>query len=391
VTLTVIAVLSWLLAASASFTFLSNLRIYRPASRLVSQESALSTITVLIPARNEEGNILEAIDSILADSSSGVRVIVGDDHSSDRTAELVAVRAAQDGRVSLLSIPSLPAGWNGKQHACERLAEAAQSETLLFMDADVRLEEGALGRMVEEFGRSGASLLSGVPRQICDTWVEQLLIPLIHFVLLAYLPMRRMRRSLSPAYAAGCGQMFLCSSSHYKMAGGHAAIQASMHDGITLPRAFRLAGLKSDLFDATDIARCRMYAGGRQVLAGLTKNAVEGLAKPSRILVFTVLFFFGHILPFPLAIYALWHSEWLAGGLLLAASVLAYLPRFAAVRRFQQPVWSAIAHPLGVFLLIWIQWRALLLHLAGKRSEWKGRGYGNADNFPKTRVFGDSV
>jgi hypothetical protein len=376
--LIVIASLSLLLAAIASFTFLGNLRIYRPAPAGKAGDLHQG-VAVLIPARNEEHNILAAIDSVLADGAAGVRLIVGDDHSSDRTADLVAEGAVQDARVSLIAIPSLPAGWNGKQHACYELAKAARAELLLFMDADVRLEPGALGRMVKQFNESDASLLSGVPRQICGTWMEALLIPLIHFVLLAYLPMQRMRRSLSPAYAAGCGQLFLCRAEDYKRAGGHAAIRASMHDGITLPRAFRLAGLKTDLFDATDVARCRMYAGTRQVLVGLSKNAIEGLAKPSLIGIFTLLFLLGQILPLPLAIVAGMQRHWLACVLAAAACVLSYVPRLAGVRRFDQPVWSAVAHPLGVLGLTVVQWRALGLHLAGKRPAWKGRSYGDKE------------
>jgi hypothetical protein len=370
-----IAIASFVAAAIACFTFLDNLRIYRPAPAADPQHSFVS---VLIPARNEETNIMAAIDSVLTAAGPNVRVLVGDDHSTDKTAELVRGFATRDPRVSLIAIPPLPSGWNGKQHACFVLAQAAESELFLFMDADVRLETGAVGRMAKQLELSGASLLSGVPRQICGSWTEQLLIPLIHFVLLAYLPMRRMRRFPSPAYAAGCGQLFLCRAKDYKLSGGHAAIRQSMHDGITLPRAFRLAGLKTDLFDATDVARCRMYSGNRQALQGLEKNAIEGLAKPSLIGIFTLLFLFGQILPLPLAAVAWAQSRWLALGFALGASALAYVPRLAAVRRFRQPMGSALSHPLGMGLLTLIQWRALIAHLAGKPAAWKGRSYGSS-------------
>jgi cellulose synthase/poly-beta-1,6-N-acetylglucosamine synthase-like glycosyltransferase len=147
-----VAIASLLLAAVACFTFLENLKIYLPAPAGGTSDLASPAISVLIPARNEEANILAAVQSAL-DAAGGeerVRVLVADDHSTDRTAELVAELAKRDGRVALISVPPLPAGWNGKQHACFVLAQAAQTEWLLFMDADVRMEPGSIARMRAE-------------------------------------------------------------------------------------------------------------------------------------------------------------------------------------------------------------------------------------------------
>ncbi len=114
-------------------------------------------------------------------------------------------------------------------------------------------------------------------------FLERLVIPLIHFVLLGFLPLARMRASRSPAYAAGCGQLFLARREAYEKMGGHAVIRTSLHDGLTLPAAFRRAGLATDLFDATDVASCRMYHGAGELWRGLAKNATEGIAHPARI------------------------------------------------------------------------------------------------------------
>ena len=145
--------------------------------------------------------------------------------------------------------------------------------------------------------QSRADLASGIPLQETGTLVEKLVIPLNHFVLLGFLPLARMRRSRHPAYAAGCGQFFLARRSAYEAAGGHAAIQASLHDGITLPRAFRAAGFRTDLCDLTEIATCRMYRTAGDVWRGLAKNATEGLASPGMILPATAILLGGQVLP----------------------------------------------------------------------------------------------
>ena len=151
-------------------------------------------------------------------------------------------------------------------------------------------------------------------------------------------------------------------------------LRDSLHDGIKLPRAFRKAGLATDLFDATDLATCRMYHTNSETWRGLGKNATEGLAAPGTIVPMTALLLGGQVLPFVL----LGLAPLLSGTpLLLAgiATVLAWLPRWIGVRRFRQPLASALLHPVGVVALLAIQWHALVRQLAGKPSEWKGRSY----------------
>src|SRR5207244_4018469 len=131
--------------------------------------------------------------------------------------------------------------------------------------------------------RSGADLGSGFPRQETGTLLEKLVLPLIHFLLLGYLPLIGMRWCRHPAFGAGCGQLFVTRRDAYEAVGGHVAVRASLHDGLTLPRAYRRRGLKTDLCDATELADCRMYRSGRELWYGLAKNAREGLAHPKAI------------------------------------------------------------------------------------------------------------
>lgn len=80
---------------------------------------------------------------------------------------------------------------------------------MLFTDADVRFEPGAVGAGVAFAERAGVDLVSTFPRQIVRTFGELITVPSIFFVLLSYLPFPRMRNSADPAAAAGCGQYLL--------------------------------------------------------------------------------------------------------------------------------------------------------------------------------------
>jgi hypothetical protein len=357
-----------------TLVFRRNLVLYVPPPAL--PKSSRPAVSILIPARDEEASIGDAVAAALASTGAEIEVIVLDDHSTDGTAAVVRAAAARDPRVRLETAPPLPPGWNGKQHACAALAALARHPLLLFVDADVRLEPEGAARAAAFLAAAGADLASGVPRQETVTLLERLLIPLIHFVLLGFLPLARMRRSRHPAYGAGCGQLFLARREAYERAGGHAAIRGSLHDGVALPRAFRQAGLATDLFDATDIASCRMYRGVGEVWRGLAKNATEGLAAPRTIVPATVLLLAGQVMPPVLLVLAVCGTVPAAVFVPAAVgSAAAWLPRLAAVRRFRQPLDGALLHPLAIVIFLGVQWTALGLRLLGRPSAWKGRSY----------------
>jgi hypothetical protein len=354
--------------------FVSNLRLYKPTPK---GGSALPHCSILIPARNEEYNIGVALRSVLANTQAHFEIIVLDDGSTDRTAEVVRRIAQTDTRVRLKIAPPLPPGWCGKQHACYLLAQSASHRLLIFLDADVRLTPDALSRIAAFMEQNRVALASGVPAQEMKTFSEKLLIPLVHFVLLGFLPIRRMRAGTRPACSAGCGQLFVVFREAYEACGGHRAIASTLHDGLNLPRVFRTAGFATDLFDATDIAVCRMFPSQGEVWRGLARNAHEALGSPRLIGPATVLLFSGQILPICLLVTRLLGGSPspLALGLALLGTSASFLPRVLGVVRFRQPFSSALLHPIGICGLLIIQWFAFLRCCSRRGTVWKGRSY----------------
>jgi glycosyltransferase involved in cell wall biosynthesis len=318
---------------------------------------------VLIPARNEEANIAAAVRSVLQSEGVELEVIVLDDGSTDRTAEIVRALARTDPRVRLESAMPLPAGWCGKNFACHQLAAFARHPILVFMDADVRVSRpDSLARLAEFVGQSGAALVE------TNGLMEKLIIPLIHFVLLGFLPIERMRKSTDPRFAAACGQILAVRRDGYDRSGGCAAVRDRIHDAVALTRSFRAHGLATDLFDATDTFHCRMYQRAADVWHGFAKNAHEGLGSPRLIIPSTLLLLGGQVLP--LCLLAVAPSPLAAVGTLAA-----FLPRMIAVARFHQSILGALLHPLGICMLVAIQWFAFLRSLRRRPAVWKGRSY----------------
>lgn len=401
--------------------FVVNLRRYRPPAPSAARQT--TSISVLIPARNEEGNIAEAVRCVLASRGVELDLLVLDDGSTDRTAEIVRGLALKDPRVRLIEGCGLPSGWNGKQHACWTLANHAAGRFLAFLDADVRIEPDLLARIAAFRYEREASLVSGFPRLITVTWLEKLLLPLIHFILLGFLPMGTMRRTTAPSTAAGCGQFMFVERDAYFASGGHNAIRETMHDGLLLPRVLRRAGFRTDLADITGLAGVRMYDSAAEVWSGLAKNATEGMATTGKIVPLSLILLLGQVVPAFLALYVavvlpllllngytgitlsntllragvpllaslftLAHGGTavdiaplsafaLALGVLFVATLCNFVPRLLAVRRFRQPLGSALLHPLGILVMLGIQWYALARKLFGKPVGWRQRTYSSA-------------
>lgn len=333
-------------------------------------------VSVLIPARNEAQRIGGLLDSVLASEGVQCDICVLDDESHDGTDTIVRSYSQQHPNVRLLKGVPVPPGWSGKQFACYKLAQQALCDELIFLDADVTLAKDALFRAVTQRRSAGADLLSGFPRQKVVSIGEQLLIPLIHVILLCFLPFALMRWTRMVGAAAGCGQFFLTTKQAYQVSGGHSSIRQSLHDGIMLPRSYRIAGLKTDLFDASDMAKCRMYTSFSETWLGLMKNASEGFARMPLLPVMTILMF--HAFVSPLLCLVGLASGLISSDLIwptVIACVLSYLPRLVCCVKYDRAWLGCLLSPVSIMLFLVIQWIALIRKSRGKGVQWRQRSY----------------
>lgn len=351
-----------LLATFPATMGLANLFLVRPPRGVPAPGTLVS---ILIPARNEEAHVARCLEAALASRGAEVEAVVMDDGSTDRTAEIVRAIASRDPRVRLETAPALPPGWTGKVHACARLAEAARGTHLLFIDADVRLHRDAAAAMAGHAARTGAAMVTGVPRQEIGSLGEALTVPMINFLLFCYLPGGGRAFTRRADMAAACGQLMLVERRAYADAGGHAGISGVLHDALALARRMRAAGHATEIVEGAPLATCRMYAGLAQSWHGFLKNAREGMATPIGLPIWTVLLAGAHLwpialLPAPAAFLSL------ALGLAL---------RGAVTLRTREPWWTIPLHPATVAVALAIQWTALLRGAMGMPAGWKGRAY----------------
>src|SRR5437660_333305 len=138
--LTVLVAAVTALVLLPALMMLSNLLLFRRPG----PPDAARAASVILPVRNEEAAIGQCLTAIQRSSLDTLEIIVVDDGSTDRTAEIVQLAAADDRRIRLLRAPDLPAGWSGKTHACNFGAMRARHALLCFLDTDVLLAPDAL-------------------------------------------------------------------------------------------------------------------------------------------------------------------------------------------------------------------------------------------------------
>jgi chlorobactene glucosyltransferase len=358
-----------------------NLRDYAPLPSESAPSRPDERLFVLIPARDEATNIAPCLEGLLSQEWPHFALLVLDDGSTDGTDRIVAEIAARDPRVSLLRGRPIEPGWAGKVWACQQLGNAALergANWLLFLDADTRAQPGLIGASLAHAQATGAGMVSTFPYQTTGSFWERVALPMLHFLIVTFLPVRMVWESPFPQLVAACGQFELFSANAYRAVGGHTSIPRSFHDGLQLARRVKAAGHSVRLFDGTALISCRMYEGGRAVWNGFTRNAYEGLGSPVALMVMALLQSTLFLLPFAFLLLALLqavHNPFPLWGWLCALQVgLILLIRSLQARRFGH-LGSVCLHPLSIAMLIAIQWASFLKTLRKSRTVWKGRTY----------------
>jgi chlorobactene glucosyltransferase len=273
----------------------------------------------------------------------------------------------------------LPAGWLGKPWACHQLVQLAAYDLLLFTDADVIWKPGALAALVAHQQATDAHLLTLWPTQQTVTLAERLIVPMMAFTLLAYLPVAWAHDPRMPAAAAANGQCLLFRRAAYLACGGHAAIAHHVLDDVTLARRVKQAGLRLRMVDGAGLVVCRMYYGLQETLDGYTKNILAAHAGSLPLLLLSALL---HLALFVLPWLWLlagrrWElPAWPNWPLLLVALGLAVrglTARTARLRLADVPLL-----PVSVLLVTLIALRAASARLRGRAPHWKGRRLAHA-------------
>ncbi len=271
------------------------------------------SVSLLVPARDERDTLPQTLPGFLSQGADELLVL--DDGSSDGTgAYLRAAASAQStapaGTAPLLRVldgAALPVGWSGKNWACHQLAEAARGELLVFTDADVRWEPGALDAVRSALAEHDGDLLTCWPRQRCHGLGERLLVPLVDMLLLCTLPAPLARRPWPPSATGANGQLMAWTRSAYERFGGHAAVRAEVLEDVRLAQRVKRHGGRVVLTLGRELVSTRMYRGYRAAVRGFAKNVLAAAGSAPALVGVWLLNVLTYSLAWP---FALFDARW---------------------------------------------------------------------------------
>ncbi len=357
---------------------LLNLRtLHRLGSERHKLPDGYPLISVLIPARNEEQDIVPCVQSLQRQNYPAYEILVLDDNSTDRTGERVAEIAAKDPRVRLLKGEPLPPGWAGKPHACQQLAANARGEWLLFTDADTLHAPDTLISALTYALTHKLSLLSGFPFQKTSSFSQRVVIPAMWSIVVTAVPLWWVQGAKRPKAGLVIGQFIFVNAADYREVGGHEAVKGRIIEDVWLGLTFVRHGKRLATVDLNDLVTTRMYEGVGDLWEGFSKWTYSLTAFMSWlfaiILVGAVALFVAPFVMMASHVTIGWQYEWFAMIVVQVGLILAM--RILIDRRFDYPRRYFVSYPLGIFFLLmsgtWGSFRAL----TRRGVSWKDRTY----------------
>jgi glycosyltransferase involved in cell wall biosynthesis len=332
-------------------------------------------ISAIVPARNEETVVAACMES-LAQQREILEILVVDDQSTDRTAEIVEQLSRRDPRVRLLKAPELPAGWVGKNHAVWLGSREGQGNWLLFTDADAVHAADSAARAMDLAAQHNVALVSFSPEQVMVTWYEKSLIPRVYCRLSRKFSFDEVNDPRNEAAAAN-GQFILIRRDVYEAVGGHASIAGEVLEDVALARRVKRAGYAIWFVSGRGIVRVRMYRSFSAMWEGWNKNLYQLMGERPGILIREMLLAVVPICATLLmggAVMGFTGSNSSATVAMLAGLLLISAFYVRDLRRNQFPSRLAIYSIPGRLLFFAALWDSYQSHVRG-RLVWKGRKY----------------
>jgi glycosyltransferase involved in cell wall biosynthesis len=368
-------------------------------------------VAIIVPARNEEDSIEQALHRLLALDYANYEVIAVNDRSTDQTGKImdeVSVssqnrlssknRSWDDGRPQLalseaegstpdpstspadpsspdlkvVHITELPAGWMGKAHAMYTAAKSAtDADWLLFTDADVMFRPDCLRRAMAYAEAENPDHLVVLPHVIMKQPGEKMMLSFFQ-VLFAF--GHRPWKVADPKTKdhIGVGAFNLVRRSTYESVGTYERLRFEVVDDMKLGKVIKNAGFRQRVVFGDNLIEIRWARGARGVINNLTKNFFAVLSfQIWRALLACAAMAILNLLPF---IGVLLAPGWARGPYALALGSM-FLLYTGLWRQVEIRPWYFLLHPVSTVLFIYTMLRSMMFTLWQGGVEWRGTLY----------------
>lgn len=335
-------------------------------------EEAKNRLAIVVPARNEEAAIEQALRRLLALDYDNFEIIAIDDRSTDRTGEIMdSVAGTAPDKLKVIHVRELPPGWLGKTHAMWLGAKQNNSDWLLFTDADVMFRPDCIRRALAYAEGERVDHLVLFPKIIMKRPGEKMMLA---FFQLLFVFGHRPWKVADPKAKdhIGVGAFNLVRRNAYGAVGTYQALRMEVVDDMKLGKVMKNAGFRQRIAFGDDLIEIRWARGAWGVINNLTKNFYAVMSFQTwRALLACVGLAFLNILPFLGVLVAPGWSR-IPYGVTLVSIFLLYAGIW---RQVEIHPWYFFLHPISTTLFIYTMLRSTFLTLWNGGVEWRGTKY----------------
>jgi len=349
----------------SGFVFFSHVTV---CNNKKTKNTSRPTISIVVPARNEETNIPNLLRSLKGQIKADDEIIVVDDHSEDKTAAV----AEQEG-AKVIKSKQMPPGWTGKTWACYQGAQSATGKILIFLDADTVIKDSGLDGIISSCGEIDG-VMSIQPYHKMRKLYEQLS-AFFNLVLMAAMgSFTILGRMVKPIGLFG--PVIALEKKLYFESGGFEKVKGEILEDLALGTEFKKQGVKLYCYGGRRTVSFRMYPGGiSQLIAGWSKGFAMGAVKTSiPVLIMIIAWITGAIgstrhliqavIVTDISLVTLW-------GLLYIAYAIQIYWMLYRIGNFKPYTALLFPIPLLFFLIVFVY--SFIIIFIRKNVSWKGR------------------
>ena len=332
-------------------------------------------LSVCIPARNEERDIKNCLESLLNQDYPAFEVIVVDDNSSDSTASIICSMKSQYSNLVFISGKSLAPGWLSKPYALYQASQVSRGDYLLFTDADLVYQRYALKTAMNKVIDEKLDLLTLMPASIFGSFWERAIQPVIFGFIAALTNFRKVNSPASQS-AMGFGAFLLFKKESYLKIGGHISVQNEILEDVMIAKISKRNGLNMLVADGKLLFSIRMYHSIKEIWVGWRKNIF--LAMKGSII--RTIFYVVMILCFVVTPYIIVIVNFLVGGVAwicisLIGLILCLITGCGLCHELGLKKHNVFLFPLGAIAMVVIMFNSMVQVVFFGRAEWRGRIY----------------
>lgn len=351
---------TWVAVALTSFFGARRMRRLQEAGRPRPDDPPLPSVSVIVTAHNEERSAERALRSLLRQDYPDYEVVYVDDRSDDRTGEVADRLSREDGRIKVIHVRELPAGWFGKNHAAWRAAAVATGDVLLFTDGDAIFAPDAVAYGARRLVREGLDFLTVFGRVAVRGAMLQACV--MNTTLALFSKTKPWRVSDPESRASfGFGPYIMFRAAAYRAMGGHRRIALRPDEDVQICKLAKRSGLASEVVLGHGHVQFEWYRTLGGLVRGLEKSFFATLDYRLSQVVSGTLALCWLISPFLLAPAAADAGMPVAAALFAVAGGVCWTTAIVAAHVLRYPWWTGLLYPLATLVVTYIMWRSTVV------------------------------